>query len=124
MTQSAFDPACLSSYDAANPPKFLHIEWAGESSIHRYMLVDKFHANDINPATRRCVNEGDDESLRQKYVHPIEHINDIQPETEDLPDPEAPELPEQSEEVEADGQTEGMGNDPEGPTGVGQPEPD
>ena len=119
MTQSTFDPRCLGQYPASNPPKFFHFEFEGSTSIHRYMLVDRIPVNDINPATKRCQNEGDDESLRRKYVHPIEHIGDIEPEKEHSPEPEPATLP--SEEAE-DGQTEGMGTDPNGPAGAGQPE--
>lgn len=71
MTQSVFDPACFGTYPASNPPKFLHFEYEGSSDIHRYMLVDRFHVNDISPVTKRCVNEPDDDGLQHKYVHPL-----------------------------------------------------
>ena len=69
MTQSAFDPACFSTYPASNPPKFLHFEYEGSSDIHRYMLVDRFHVNDISPVTKRCQGEADDDGLRDKYIN-------------------------------------------------------
>ena len=69
MTQSVFDPACFSTYPASNPPKFLHFEYEGSSDIYRYMLVDRFHVNDISPVTKRCQGEADDDGLRDKYIN-------------------------------------------------------
>lgn len=76
MTQSAFDPACFSTYPASNPPKFLHFEYEGSSDIFRYMLVDEFHVNDISPVTKRCQGEADDGGLRDKYINrPVRMVN-------------------------------------------------
>jgi len=121
MTLSAFDPHCLGGYPAADPPEFLHFQWRGSEIVHRYMLVDKIHPNDINPSTKLKTSECTAEDRRRKYLH--FNRMDLKPTMEEPPPAELPTQTEIVDKVIVNAIIGGQdGNEPqEENAGAGEP---